>query len=79
MEIDAITEYKGVGKLGWLCQKHKLQHPNHVKVSLLGLLTDYFTVAICGRIREKKFVESHERLLKSCIFSIAAVALFRYV
>ena len=50
MEIDAITEYKGVGKLGWLCQKHKLQHPNHVKVSLLGLLTDYFTVAICGRI-----------------------------
>ena len=35
-ETDTRTEHKGVGKLGWfnLHQRHKLQHPHHMKVSL---------------------------------------------
>ena len=32
-EIGTRTESKEVSKLGWFCQKHKLQHPQHVKVS----------------------------------------------
>ena len=38
-ETDTRTEFffkKGVDKLGWLCQRHKPQHPHHVKVSPWG-------------------------------------------
>ena len=37
-ETDTRTEWKGVGKLGWSCQKRRLQHPHHMEMSPWGLL-----------------------------------------